>query len=92
MSTFRWINKQGVESDLGFVVQRTSRFTAEYRERGRVIVVDVEAGGPSGDKGSLLYSRESLVKSFSPQSERDRVEANFREALVFQGLIPVYYD
>ena len=92
MSTFRWLNKQGVESDSGFVVQFTGRFTAEYRERGFVVIVDVEDGGMSGDKANLLYSRQSLIRSFSPQSERDRVEANFREALLFQGLIAVYYE
>jgi hypothetical protein len=92
MSTFRWLNKQGVESELGFVVQFTGRFTAEYREAGRVFVVDVEDGGQSGNKSNILYSRSSLLRSVSSQSERERVDANFRDAMLFQGLVPVAYD
>src|SRR5262245_39999601 len=30
---FAWLNKQGVESNQGFVLQRVDRFTYEYRER-----------------------------------------------------------
>ena len=92
MTNFRWLNKQGVESELGFIVQFTGRFTAEYREAGRVFVVDVEDGGQSGDKSNILYSRSSLLRFIPSQSERDRVDINFRDAMVFQGLVPVAYD
>jgi|HigsolmetaAR202D_1030399.scaffolds.fasta_scaffold43118_2 hypothetical protein len=91
MSNFRWINKQGVESDLGFIVQFTGRFTAEYREAGRIFVVDVEDGGLSGDKSNILYSRSSLLRFIPSQSEQQRVETNFRDAMLFQGLVPVAY-
>ena len=92
MTTFRWLNKQGVESERGFVVQFTGRFTAEYREAGRVFVVDVEDGGHSGDKSNILYSRASLLRFIPSQSERDRIDTNFRDAILFQGLVPVAYD
>jgi hypothetical protein len=29
---FTWLNKQGVESDEGLVLQRVDRFAFEYRE------------------------------------------------------------
>jgi hypothetical protein len=89
VSSFRWLNKQGVESSDGFVVQFTGRFTAEYRENGRSVVVDVEDGGSSA---TLLYSRQSLISKFSGESERKRVETNFRKALEFQGLTPVSFE
>ena len=92
MQNFRWINKQGVESDLGFIVQFTGRFTAEYREGGRSFVVDVEDGGSSGDKSNILYSRSSLLRLIPSQNEQMRVEANFRAAMHFQGLVPVAYE
>ena len=41
---FTWLNKQGVQSDAGFVVQFTGRFTCEYREDGRVLELEVEDG------------------------------------------------
>lgn len=40
----KWLNKQGVESETGFVVQITGRLTVEYREDGRVVVVACEDG------------------------------------------------
>lgn len=42
---FTWLNKQGVRSSDGFDVQLTGRFTAEYREGARYLMVDVEGGG-----------------------------------------------
>lgn len=92
MTNFVWMNKQGVRSESGFEVQFTGRFTAEYRESGRVVVVDVEDGGSSGDKQHILYSRASLLRSVSGEAERERVEQNFRNAMVFQGLLPVAYE
>ena len=42
---FSWISKQGVRSDEGFEVQFTGRFTAEYREGAKFLVVDIESSG-----------------------------------------------
>ena len=92
MTNFVWLNKQGVQGESGFVVQFTGRFSAEYREAGRIVHVDVEDGGQSGDKGHLLYSRSSLLRFASTESERKRIDTNFREAIIFQGLIPIAYD
>ncbi len=40
--TFTWLNKQGVESDSGFVLQRMHRFFYHYIEADHVIQVKVE--------------------------------------------------
>lgn len=34
---FTWLNKQGVQSDRGFDVQRTERFVMEYHEKGNIV-------------------------------------------------------
>lgn len=92
---FTWLNKQGVSSDLGFTVQFTGRFSAEYQEGPLKIVVDVEDGGGAGYP-IIYYNGECFRRwtnstiSLSP-SERARVVANFREAVKFQGLNPVEY-
>jgi len=91
---FTWINKQGVQSDQGFTVQFTGRFTAEYREGPLKIVVDVEGGG-SGNP--MIYYRGECFRRWTSSSitlsetERARVVANFREAMRFQGLTAVEY-
>ena len=88
MTEFHWLNKQGVESPLGFVVQFTGRFTAEYREGGRVLVIDVEDGS-SGGKSAICYSSMSFRAWSSNLEEQQRVATNFKNAMMFQGLVPV---
>jgi len=88
---FKWINKQGVESDAGFVVQFTGRFTAEYREGSKRISIEVEDGFSGGP--AINYERASFRKWDSPHGdlsaeEQERVLKNFKEALRFQGLTP----
>jgi hypothetical protein len=87
--TFNWLNKQGVESDAGFVLQFTGRFTAEYREGGKIVTLDVEDGFTQGmpcisldycafdhwDDGSVI-----------PPARRAQLFDNVRQALEFQGL------
>jgi hypothetical protein len=90
MPNFRWLNKQGVESESGFVVQRAGRFTEEYRERDRSIVIDVE-GGVSGGKHVLNYSRASFAAWSIDAAEQQRAIDNYREALVFMGHVPDEY-
>ena len=41
---FSWLNKQGVKSNKGFIVQSMSRFTIEYSEDSRSILVTVDNG------------------------------------------------
>jgi 23S rRNA G2069 N7-methylase RlmK/C1962 C5-methylase RlmI len=84
---FTWINKQGVRSDRGFVVQRTGRFSMEYTEGGKVLKLSVEDGAGS----SIFLDRRSMRSWYGewaeiPESDRLRIVQNIREALEFQGL------
>ena len=84
---FTWLNKQGVRSDAGFEFQFTGRFTAEYREAGRILRIPVETGG-----GVVSIWESSLQSAFTQSSSsvvvqsRQRIAANIRAALAFQGL------
>jgi hypothetical protein len=89
---FTWLNKQGVESDRGFVVQFTGRFTAEYREAGRTITLRVE-DGISGNVPSIILSPQAFEHWDNeppgkkiPGAEQQRLLKNFRDACEFQGL------
>ncbi|HWS71889.1 MAG TPA: hypothetical protein VN605_07220 [Thermoanaerobaculia bacterium] len=88
---FIWLNKQGVESDRGFAVQRTDRFTAEYRERGKVVTLDVEAGLMPDGVPCLMVDPSAFehwdgeVKRIAADQQAQMFE-NLREALEFQGL------
>ena len=86
---FTWLNKQGVQSDRGFIVQRTGRFTAEYREGGRKITLDVESGQELG-RFCLIVTPNAFDRWDGgvgiPPERRPQMFENLREALEFQGL------
>jgi hypothetical protein len=86
---FIWLNKQGVRSDEGFEVQRTSRFDAEYREGGRLVRLDVE-GSCIGGLPCIILDPESFANwsDGTPISnaEQERLFRNFEAAMAFQGL------
>lgn len=84
---FSWINKQGVRSSEGFEVQFTGRFTAEYREGARHLVVDVEGAG----NGDICFSPRAFKRwannsAANSKQEQARMLKNFLAALAFQGL------
>ena len=87
---FTWLNKQGVRSESGFVVQFTDRFSAEYREGGRIITVFVQ-DGISGGMPAIIVGPDAFAHwdddtaPFS-ETERKRLFENFRLACEFQGL------
>ena len=87
---FTWLNKQGVQSDRGFVVQRTGRFTAEYREHGKVVTLDVEAGLSGGLQCLILdpsaFEHWDGESAKIPISQQQQMFQNVKEALEFQGL------
>lgn len=81
-----WMNMQGVRSDQGFEVQFPDRFTAEYREGVRYLVVDVEASG----NGQIAFNKNAFVRWANSSigndpAEQARILENFKAALEFQG-------
>ena len=89
---FTWLNKQRVQSDRGFVVQFTGRFTAEYREGNKVLTLHIEGGMHDGMACILLdpdafcrWDHDSPM-TFISAEEEERMLENFKEALEFQGL------
>jgi hypothetical protein len=89
---FTWLNKQGVRSDRGFEVQFTGRFSAEYRQGGRVVTLHVEDGF-GGGVPSILIEPDAFERWDGDPSgrviaadEQGQMIQNFREAVEFQGL------
>ena len=86
---FTWLNKQGVQSDHGFVVQFTGRFTAEYRADGKIITLDIE-DGLSGGLPCICLDPSAFERwdtgAAIPKDEQDRLFQNLKEAMEFQGL------
>jgi len=85
---FKWINKQTVESDRGFVLQFIGRYRMEYREGHRKLTMHIEdgfsAGRPFVTVNTPIESWDS-GPSLSP-ADVERITANIKEALEFQGL------
>ena len=84
------LNKQGVESDQGFSVQITGRFSLEYREANLRISCDIEDGGlpmlnvdvPSTFEPPFSHGGVSLER-------RTQIIQNIRESLEFMGFFPI---
>ena len=94
---FIWLNKQGVQSDAGFVVQFTGRFICEYREGGRILDLEVE-DGVIGQQPCINIKRDVFeswnvagVKHDIPEEQQLRMLQNFKDAMEFQGLHVVVY-
>ena len=87
---FTWLNKQGVKSNKGFVVQSVDRFTIEYRESGKVIPLSVERGLQSDGKACVYIYLDELKKwsdgSPIPKSQQKEILQNFKDAMEFQGV------
>ena len=87
---FTWLNKQGVKSDRGFVVQFTGRFTAEYRDLGKKVTFYVE-DGLLGNQPCISVDPDAFEHwdgeaATIPPEEQAQMFANLREAMEFQGL------
>ncbi len=94
---FTWLNKQGVQSDAGFVVQFTGRFTCEYRESGCILELEVESG-VIGQQPCINIKHDAFaswdvagVKHDIPEEQQLRMLQNFKDAMEFQGLHVVVY-
>lgn len=92
---FVWLNKQGVASDQGFVVQRVERYALEYREGNRVMQLRGESiygnlGNASFGFGFYPGWRTAIWQPpFSnvevSQADRDRIIENIKAAFAFMG-------
>lgn len=92
---FVWLNKAGVASDQGFVVQRVERYAIEYREANRVMRLRGDA--MFGNLGNASFGFELdagwQMAIWQPpfgnvqisQADRDRIIQNIKDAFTFMG-------
>ena len=72
-----WMNKQGVRSDLGFEFQFTGRFSAEYRENGKVTKIYVQGARPvTIYQGSIEGLWSDIPDPAMRDAERNRIIQN----------------
>lgn len=87
---FTWLNRQGVKSDKGFIVQSIGRFTIEYKEGSKCISVEVDNGRLPDGRFCEIISPDSFSKwdDGTPVSKEKQKEIlkNFTDAMEFQGL------
>lgn len=91
---FRWLNKQGVESDKGFAVQFLARYSMEYREGERRMLLGVEGGGAYGNiiVQNPNHWEPPHTTDILTDEELRQIRANITEALRFQQLEPEFVD
>jgi hypothetical protein len=84
---FHWLNKQGVESNRGFVVQHTGRWSMEYREGPHVRVFGV------GDNAFFEEINVCPFPTWTGSGDREKrweIVENIRRALLFEGATPMF--
>jgi hypothetical protein len=92
---FVWLNKQGVASDQGFVLQSVARYAFEYREANRTMRLEGESivgGLGTASFGFGFYpgwrnARWQPPFSAVPVSDddRNRIVQNIKEAMAFMS-------
>jgi hypothetical protein len=87
---FTWLNKQGVKSSDGFIVQSVARFTIEYRENSKCMSVEVDNGRLPNGKFCEIVKSSAFSKwdDGTPISEEKQKEIlkNFTDAMEFQDI------
>ena len=92
---YTWLNKQGVQSDRGFMVQSVDRFTVEYREGVRKVSVEVENGMLGGKPCVSIYPAAFERWDGDPEwmiippETQDDMLAKFTDAMEFMGVAVV---
>ena len=94
---FKWLNKQGVESKKGFIVQTVSRFVIEYKQHSKKIFLPIEVDYESSiDKVTVIVHKSSFGKwddeeTISSEKQAEIIQ-NFKDALEFQGIGVIVED
>lgn len=87
---FKQINKQGVQSEKGFIVQFVGRFEVEYREGGKLISVYVEPGYTPGNKFCVIIGSNAFTQWSDGTSimndKQNEILKNFIDAMKFQNI------
>src|SRR4051812_2113576 len=89
---FTWLNKQGVRSDQGFVVQVIDRFTMSYQEAEQAMNIPMELGMSDGapcvviDPHALVRWDGSPPSVTIPLEKQQEILNNLTEALKFQNV------
>jgi len=87
---FTWLNKQGVKSSKGFIVQCMGRFTAEYQECSRKITIELEIGKLPNGKYCDIIGSDAFSKwddgTPIPKEKQDEILQNYKDAMEFQGI------
>ena len=85
---FTWLNKQGVASDAGYILQRMHRFFYYYQEGDYVLQINVE---PGSDCEEIFFSKNPQwnvphhLVSIDCEKLKN-IQQNIEEALIFMGI------
>lgn len=77
---FKWLNKQGVEKDAEFSLQRADRFHYEYSENGSSISIVVESDSKKED----IFVSDAVASM--PAADVSRITTNVVDALNFMKI------
>jgi len=85
---FTWLNKQGVQADEGFVVQRIDRYHYHYVENGHVLSIEIEPGLQYTEVflGERLQWEPPFENEEIDRQKATDIEDRIQKALAFMGI------
>lgn len=90
---FTWLNKQGVQSSDGFVLQRMHRFYHHYIEDDKILKIIVEACWDKDNRYFQEIITDSIIEWLPPhdgliidENNKKRIMKNISDALTFMGI------
>jgi hypothetical protein len=93
---FKWLNKQGVESNKGFIVQVVSRFVIEYSQYSKKISVPIEIDYGAGGNVVVIVHKPSFEHwddgDILLPEKKSEIMLNFKGAMEFQGITVIIDD
>lgn len=96
--TFTYLNRQGVKSSKGFIIQFTARREMQYQENEHILKIEVEGGrDDSGAYNLAVYAQD--IKYWQPpydnevisEEEKKEIIQNISEALDFMKIGHILY-
>ena len=88
---FKWLTKQSVQSDKGFIVQSAGRFALQYIDGTKKITVNCvnEGEHPNGQFFEVVKS-DNFEKwddgTPIPSNQQEEIKRNFKDGMAFQNI------
>jgi len=81
LGRFIWLNKQGVKSSKGFIVQSVSRHYFEYKEDKLTLSIEVESGQDDRGRYNLAVYAQN-IENWDPPYDNEAISSEKKKEII----------